>query len=133
LAGTYSAKYFGGLGLNMSKGDESKRNITDAETPVLEDDALEKKMKNMKLDLAELDNGIRVPELPVVLENSDVIVSFPDYKQLPHDKSTTILISFIFLFFVSLIIFTHRRKIVAFIVEGGQRRRSQRYTRISHS
>lgn len=41
----------------MSKGDESKRNITDAETPVLEDDALEEKLKNMKLDLAELDNG----------------------------------------------------------------------------
>jgi hypothetical protein len=45
------------ISLNMSKGDESKRNITDAETPVLEDDALEEKLKNMKLDLAELDNG----------------------------------------------------------------------------
>jgi hypothetical protein len=47
----------------MSKGDESKRNITDAETPVLEDDALEKKMK---LDLAELDNGYFYFKLPII-------------------------------------------------------------------
>ena len=50
----------------MSKGDESKRNITDTETPVLEDDALEKKLKNMKLDLADLDNGYLYLRLTII-------------------------------------------------------------------
>ena len=42
-------------------------------------------------------SGIRVPELPVILENSDVNDPYLHLKQLPHDRSATILISFIFL------------------------------------
>merc|ERR1712037_90160 len=121
------------ISIGMSNGDKSKRNITDTETPVLEEIALEEKLKNMKLDLADLDNGISVPELAVILENSDVNDPYLHLKQLPHDRSATILISFIFLLIGCLILFNFRRKIVAFIVEGGQRRRNQRYPRISHS
>ena len=54
------------ISIGMSKGDESKRNITDTETPVLEDDALEKKLKNMKLDLADLDNGYLYLRLTII-------------------------------------------------------------------
>lgn len=50
----------------MSKGDESKRNITDTETPDLEEDALEKKLKNMKLDLSDLDNGYLYFRLTII-------------------------------------------------------------------
>ncbi|CBY13900.1 unnamed protein product [Oikopleura dioica] len=118
----------------MTKGDALKRNITDTETPVLEEVALEEKLKNMKLDLEDTDNGIRVAELPVILENSDVnVVPYPQFKQLPQDRSMPLVISFIFILFVSVILFNHRRKIIAFILEGGQRRRSQRYTRVSHT
>merc|ERR1712037_959969 len=84
------------ISIGMSNGDESKRNITDTETPVLEEVALEEKLKNMKLDLADLDNGISVPELAVILENSDVNDPYLHLKQLPHDRSATILISFTF-------------------------------------
>ena len=45
--------------------------------------------------LSSFISGIRVPELPVILENSDV--NDLHLKQLPHDRSATFLISFIFL------------------------------------
>ena len=54
------------ISIGMSKGDESKRNITDTETPVLEDDGLEKKLKNMKLDLADLENGYLYLRLTII-------------------------------------------------------------------
>ena len=45
------------ISIGMTKGDALKRNITDTETPVLEEVALEEKLKNIKLDLEDMDNG----------------------------------------------------------------------------
>ena len=92
--------------------------------------------------------GIPIPDLklPEVLETSDHLQRAYRIKQLPHDSSMPVVITFVFLLLgkrlfhsyrfwyqssVSVLAFNHRRKIVAFILEGGTRRRSQRYTRLT--